>query len=124
MYALTNQKCVKLVEYDENQKFLVEISKKLFGNINIGNIWVMPNVDTFFVQAQNENATQLFEYSELYQLLSIIFDKSEVLAMWYSNDYHDLENVATKEQFFDVIKDSINDSMCECYLYYTRNEQI
>ena len=112
---LTEQKCIKLADCDD-KFFLLKVAEELFSNDMIADIWVRPDIDSLFTQAHEYNNIRPFETTELYLLLSTLFDVSEVLILWYSNDYHDLDHINTKEHFFDVVKESIRDSMFECYV--------
>jgi len=115
-YDLTEQKCVRAVHNKDNKELYYRVIKDLFGEVS-KDIWVVPDIDCIFTQAQKYNSIYSFETTELYTLLSMLYDVSEVLILWYSDEYSELDNVTTKEQFFSLVKESIAEPTCECYVY-------
>ena len=113
---LKKYKCVRIVDCLEGD-FIYEVAKDIFGKDVMHNIWNVSYADELFTQAQKLIIDQPFETTELYALMSAIFDVCDTLVLWYSDKYQDLDYASTKEQFLDSVKKSVADSMCECYLY-------
>jgi hypothetical protein len=120
IYDLAEHNCVKIAHCKENREFYFDVVKDWFGNVNDG-IWVVPNIDIVFTQAQKQNGTHLFKMTKLYALLSMLFDVSEILILWYGSEYQDLDKISTRDQFLNYVEASIADPMCECYMYVLNN---
>ena len=112
---LTSYDCTKVEHCFANNEYLLKIAGEIFEDVNLGEIWAVTDIDNLFTQAQK----QLFESSKLPTLLSSLFDVCDILVLWYSDFYNDLDEVNTKEQFLISVKNGIHDpsGMCECYLY-------
>jgi len=114
---LVEQGCVKISDSKLNKEFLAKAAKEVFACDTLHDIWEVSNIDDLIIQCQRQIVDHSFEITELYSLLSSLFDLSDTLALWYSDEYQDLDYVYSKEQFLGSVKESVMDSMCECYLY-------
>ena len=112
---LTSYNCKKIEQCLVNKQYLIKIASELFRVKTLNDVWAVTDIDLLFTQVQNQS----FENTELHMRLSALFDVCDVILLWYSNFYDDLDEVNTKEQFISTVKDSVNDpsGMCECYLY-------
>ena len=93
------------------------VAKEVFKCDMLYDVWIVSNIEDILTQAQRQIVEQPFEATGLYLLLSSLFDLSDSLVLWYSSDYQDLDCVHNKKQFLGSIKESVLDSICECYLY-------
>ena len=75
-----------------------------------------------FVIPESQYGVVPFEETEIYLQLSILYDISEVIILWYSDFCQDLDIVNTKEQFLKEVQKGIYcpSGMCECYLHVIR----
>ena len=123
--GIIEEKCVRVQNLKYGKDFLTKMTKKIFENTEISNIWTIENVDSIFTQAQHDMnfERQSFETTELYSILSELFDNSEILVLWYSDFYQDLDEINIKDDFLNTVKKGVQDSMCECYIYVDRNSK-
>jgi len=119
---LENYNYIRLIECTENKRFLSDIANKLFGNDEMNDIWFVKDFDNLFTLAQRQYGVVPFEETEIYLQLSILYDISEVIILWYSDFCQDLDIVNTKEQFLKEVQKGIycTSGMCECYLHVIR----
>ena len=111
---LTAYSCARIADSLKTNGIFARIVNELLGD-NLDDIWELTDIDFLFTQAQNKP----FEDSELNVKLSALFDVCDVLILWYSDFYQDLDCVNTKEQFLSAVAEGVNDpsGLCECYLY-------
>ena len=116
-HNLVKQGCVRISDCKLNGEFLAKVTKEVFACDTLHDIWEMSNIDDLLTPSQRQIVEQSFESTELYSLLFSLFDLSDIIVLWYSDEYQDLDYVNNKEQFLNSVKESVMDSMCECYLY-------
>ena len=114
---LSNQSGIKVSECPGGQRALMRVVREYFPDDEGDDIWFIENIDSLFTQAQEEVYDRAFEKTELYILLHELYDVSDRLVLWYSDDYQDLDCVATKEEFFNIVEEGIKTPICECYIY-------
>jgi len=109
--------CVRIADCKLNREFLTKAARQVLACDTLHDIWEVSNFDDLLTQAQRQIVEQSFETTELYSLLSSLFDASDTIVLWYGDEYQDLNHVNNKEQFLSSVRESLMDSMCECYLY-------
>jgi len=115
---LEDYNCIKLTQCKENENFLSKIANELFSDDEMNDIWFIQDFDTLFTLAQRQYSIVPFEETDVYLLLSKIYDLSETIILWYGGFYQDLDIVNIKEQFLNEVQEDIYcpSGMCECYL--------
>jgi len=118
---------IKIIRLTPNHTFLWEIGHELFKQLSlVEQLWFLAphensDFDTLFTYAQRE----LYDGKPLEQtqvgkfLLSAIFYVDEMV-MWYGNDWQDLTPVFDEKKFMLLLKEGLENSMCEVYLRYYR----
>ena len=116
-HNLVEQGCVRLSDYQLNSEFLAKAATEVFACDTLYDIWVVSSIDDLLTQSQRQVVEQSFETTQLYSLLSSLFDLCDAIALWYGDEYQDLDYADNKELLLSSVRESVMDSMCECYLY-------
>ena len=114
---LSNQGGIKVSECPGGQRALMRVVREYFPDDEGEDIWFIENIDSLFTKAREEVYDRAFEKTELYTLLQELYDVSERLVLWYSDDYQVLDSAATKEDFFNIVEKGIKTPTCEHYIY-------
>lgn len=114
---LSSRGGIKVSEYVGDNKALVGVVKEYFPGDESDDIWFIENIDSLFTHAQEQVNEKAFIHTELYTLLRELYEISDILVLWYSDDYQDLDCVATKTEFLNIVEGSIKTPTCECYVY-------
>lgn len=121
---LENYNCTRLINCTENAKFLRKIASEIFRDDEMNDIWIVQGVDNLFTSVRRQHRIVPFEKTELYLLLSTLYDASEVIILWYGEFYQDLDYVNSKEQFLNQVQEGIYcpSGLCACYLRITNKQ--
>jgi hypothetical protein len=95
---LTKQKCEKIACHKDNEEFFTKVIKEVNGDVR-DEIWVVTSIDFLFTQAKKQNGIITFENTEIFSLMSFLFDVSETMILWYGDEYQDLMSSAQKNSF-------------------------
>ena len=96
-----------------NKKMLLTVAQFHFQSFNMEDIWSIEHIHDYCDQAHElQNHTN----AKIYQLLDSLYNVSEVIVLWYGDDYKDLDNIETKEELIKHVKNVLISSNLELYL--------
>ncbi len=106
-----------------NDEFLQHVAKDIFTGINNEFLFVINNngksIDDLLLDAHSRMANDYpFEQTLLYAVVSKLVDSASAMIFWYGSDYKELEMVRDKNHFFEELRKSTANSMCEFYRYF------
>lgn len=115
-YDLKELHCTKLFNHKQNREFLTKVAREYVPIEEQKNLWVLPEIDRYCTEAQKMvNNGMLFQNTKLYHLLQELYDKCTELLLWYGDEYLQLDEVAARDTFFELVEKGIKDSCCEIY---------
>ena len=82
------------------------------------------NSDILFTQAQHDiiYAGKYVEQTILGKFIFAVIDNIDEIVMWYGDYWQDLIQVSDKQQLMLLLKEGIEEPMCEVYLRYSSSE--
>jgi hypothetical protein len=122
---------LKIIPLTQNHTFLWHVAHKIFQQLEtVEKLWFFSlqeneDFDMLFTQAQHDiYSGKSLEETLLGKFLSSAFDSIDEIVMWYANDWEDLTLVYDKKEFLFLVKEGIEEPMCEAYLKYIRRDVV
>jgi hypothetical protein len=118
---------LKIIRLTQNHTFLWHAAHKIFNPLTkMENMWFFSrheneDFDILFTQAQHDiYSGKSLEETLLGKFLSSVLESVDEIVMWYASDWEDLTLVYDKKGFLFLVKEGLENSMCEAYLRYIR----
>ena len=118
---------LKIIPLTQNNTFLWHVAHKIFKQLRIvEKLWFLSrheneDFDILFTQAQHDiYSGKPLEETLLGKFLSSAIESVDEIVMWYASDWEDLTLVYDKKEFLFLLKEGIEEPMCEAYLRYIR----
>ncbi|MFO1217589.1 MAG: hypothetical protein U1E89_04295 [Burkholderiaceae bacterium] len=111
----------------EEDPFLSGVGAKLFGKGKVGNAVAVrvdnEDFDTIFLAAQRAiGAGESFERTRLRELLLALVTSARRLALWYGDDFNDLEVVHDPESLQQIVRKGLSLPSVEAYVMYEKGQ--
>lgn len=105
--------------------FLTAAAAQLFGRDNVHDVATVSvgddDFDSIFVQAQRElNQGRAFADTKLSELLAVLCCYAQGLALWYGNDYADLQVVRDPLELERIVRVGLLSPSVEAYAMFVR----
>ena len=92
-----------------NAEWLIAVAKHYFHPFAIDEVWNIERIDEYCADPR------LYR-DRLVHIIDDLYGRSEMMVLWYSNDYIDLDVVATREDLMDFITREPADYPFELYI--------
>ena len=118
---------LKIIRLTPKDTFLWCVAYKIFKQLNIvKQLWFVTlqdydydDSDILFTQAQHEIfAGKDVEQTLLGKFIFAVIDNIDEIVMWYGDYWQDLILVSDKQQLMLLLKQGLEEPMCEVYLRY------
>lgn len=96
----------------ENKELYQMVLNKYYSGAEYNNIWVLENIHHL---CDKQSEDEEYINSEIYYIMSKLYDMCDWILLWYENDYTELMEIQTKESFLDYIKSCVGNTSCELY---------
>lgn len=120
---LSQYHCKKIDDLND-KIFYYKVADAVFSCYQAENLWAMPDAHFYCDKAHKEMLNKKIEFNdtELFTVLSDIFDQSDKLALWYGSFYDDLDQVYSKSQFLQSVGNLLKEPCYEMYLLWEKME--
>ena len=109
----------KLINLEkENRGLYQSVLNKYYPNTEHLDIWVIKDFHDLCDEVLDYGR---FITSDLYHLLSDLYNLCEWMILWYGGEYDDLKEVCTKDEFLDIVRHCIEAPCCEIYVKVHNN---
>ena len=96
----------------ECKEMFIAVSKFYFHPFCLDNVWAIEHIHEYCDQVQS--------HEQVFDLIETLYDKSEMMVLWYGNEYMDLDTSKTKAELINHVKTSLMNFNSEVYLLAIR----
>ena len=96
--------------YGINNKLYISVLNKYYREVEYHDIWLIDKIHDYCNEVLDCNK---FINSELYYVITELYDLCEWIILWYGGEYDNLKEIYSKQEFIDYVKYCIENTCCE-----------